>query len=89
MHIHMHLMYSMLIRYITVNCVCLGGKWSGVWQISKNFGACGASGKFFSKFRETLIHPNSQAYTGTSLMNSRQPTGSLSNVLSRLAVEGT
>jgi len=29
-----------------------------VWQISKNFGACGASAKFFSKFRETLRHPN-------------------------------
>ena len=25
--------------------VCLGGKWSGEWQISKNFGACGASGR--------------------------------------------
>jgi hypothetical protein len=44
---------------VHVYCVCLlgAGKWSGVWHISKNFGACGASGKFFSKFRETLIHP--------------------------------
>ena len=33
---------------VHVYCVCLGGKWSGVWQISKNFGACGASGKLFS-----------------------------------------
>jgi hypothetical protein len=42
---------------VHVYCVCLGGKWSGEWQISKNFGACGASGNFFSKFRETLRHP--------------------------------
>ena len=42
--------------------VCLGNweasaKWSGEWQISRNFGACGAAGKFFSKFRETLANP--------------------------------
>jgi len=38
-------------------CVCLGGKWSDEWQILRNFGACGAAGKFFSKFRETLANP--------------------------------
>jgi len=43
---------------VHVYCVCLGGKWSGEWQISRNFGACGAAGKFFSKFRETLACPN-------------------------------
>ena len=41
-----------------VLCVPRGGKWNGEWQISKNFGTCGASGKFFSKFRETLANPN-------------------------------
>jgi hypothetical protein len=50
-----------------VYCVCLGGKWSGVWQVSnKYFGACGAYGKFFSKYRETLIHPK----PGYSISNS-------------------
>ena len=47
------------------------GKWSGEWQISKNFGACGASGKFFSKFRETLRHPKPPLYCKTP--GSREP----------------
>ena len=50
-----------LIPCLSGTCVlreCLGGKWSGEWQISRNFGACGAAGKFFSKFRETLANPN-------------------------------
>jgi hypothetical protein len=52
---HMHL--------IPCLCTCTGcaweasAKWSGEWQISRNFGACGAAGKFFSKFRETLANP--------------------------------
>ena len=54
--------------------VCLGGKWSGEWQISKNFGACGASGKFFSKFRETLIHPNRVRDSHSTLAGSRAVT---------------
>jgi hypothetical protein len=49
--------------HVFVYCVCLGGKWSGEWQISRNFGACGAAGKFFSKFRETLANPNSSVST--------------------------
>ena len=57
---HMHLIpcLSGTCVPIDVYCVCLGGKWSGEWQISRNFGACGATGKFFSKFRETLGNPN-------------------------------
>ena len=50
--------YSMLIRYITVLRVPGRQVERGeMWQISKKFGTCGASGNFFSKFRETLIHP--------------------------------
>ena len=63
--ITMSLFYQTITRPVPslsgacVLCVPRGGKWSGEWQISKNFGACGASGKFFSKFRETLTNPNS------------------------------
>ena len=54
------LFHAYPVHHCTACAWVLGGKcrkWSGVWQISKNFGAYGASGKFFSKFRETLIHP--------------------------------
>ncbi len=54
----MHLIEHAYPVHVFVYCVCLGGKWSGEWQISRNFGACGAAGKFFSKFRETLANPN-------------------------------
>jgi hypothetical protein len=70
----------MLIRYMCTacNCVCLGGKWSGEWQISRNFGACGAAGKFFSKFRETLANPNQAIIALKSLImaleRSQSPT---------------
>ena len=52
-----------------VLCVPRGGKWNGEWQISKNFGTCGASGKFFSKFRETLTNPNASLPRGQLNVN--------------------
>jgi hypothetical protein len=68
-----------------VYCVCLGGKWSGEWQISRNFGACGAAGKFFFKFRETLANPNAvgRKYPYSRTINTRStPVRLFNNVLS-------
>ena len=59
-------MHLIPCTYPVHHCIACASFWCA-WEASgavrgkfrkwKNFGACGASGKFFSKFRETLIHP--------------------------------